>query len=287
MWNAIASHISAVTGEPFEILQKQTVSGGCINDAYRVEGRNRILFVKVNQANALDMFEAEADGLRELAGTKTICVPSPVCSGTAAQQAYLVLEFIALKGGSSQFQLGERLARLHAAPQSTFGWHRDNTIGATPQPNPNCDDWVNFLREHRLGFQFHLAKQNGMPFHGSDELLRQLEHFFDGYRPSPSLLHGDLWSGNVAFDEDGTPVIFDPATYYGDREAEFGLTEMFGGFGADFWVGYESILPLNDGYGTRKLLYQLYHTLNHFNLFGSGYAGSAQSLVDQLLRLAQ
>ena len=286
MWDALATHISESTGEPFELLQKKTVGGGCINDAYRLEGRDQDYFVKLNHAGALEMFEAEADGLREIAGTKTIRVPSPICSGRTGAQAYFVMEFINLGGGGSQFQLGERLARLHAVPQSRYGWHRDNTIGATPQPNLAGDDWVEFLREHRLGFQFSLAKQNGMAFNGSEDLLRQLYAFFDGYQPKPSLLHGDLWSGNVASDENGGPVIFDPATYCGDREAEFGLTEMFGGFGTDFWSGYESVLPLEDGYGTRKLIYRLYHTLNHFNLFGSGYAGSAQSLVDQLLRLA-
>ena len=116
MWDAIATHISETTGEPFEILQKQTVGGGCINDAYRLEGRNQNYFVKLNHAGALDMFEAEADGLREIAGTKTIRVPSPICSGPTGAQAYFVMEFINLGGGGSQFQLGERLARLHAGP---------------------------------------------------------------------------------------------------------------------------------------------------------------------------
>ena len=285
MWEAIANHIEDATGEQFEIRQKQPVGGGCINDAYRVETQDRVLFVKLNQTAGLDVFEAETDGLRELAATQSIRVPSPICCGSAGGQSYLVMEFINLGGGGSQVQLGERLAKLHAVAQPTFGWHRDNTIGATHQPNPICNDWVDFLREHRLGFQFRLAKKNGIAFNGSDELLRQLDAYFDGYQPNPSLLHGDLWSGNVAFDENGDPVIYDPATYRGDREAEFGLTEMFGGFGSDFWAGYESVLPLEDGYGTRKLIYRLYHTLNHFNLFGSGYAGSAQSLVDQLLRL--
>ena len=144
MWDALATHISESTGEPFELLQKKTVGGGCINDAYRIEGRNQDYFVKLNHAGALEMFEAEADGLREIAGTKTIRVPSPICSGTTGAQAYFVMEFINLGGGGSQFQLGERLARLHAVPQSRYGWHRDNTIGATPQPNLAGDDWWSF-----------------------------------------------------------------------------------------------------------------------------------------------
>ena len=177
MWDALATHISESTGEPFELLQKKTVGGGCINEAYRIEGRNQDYFVKLNHAGAIEMFEAEADGLREIAGTKTIRVPSPICSGTTGAQAYFVMEFINLGGGGSQFQLGERLARLHAVPQPRYGWYRDNTIGATLQPNLAGDDWVEFLREHRLGFQFSLAKQNGMAFNGSEDLLRQLYAF--------------------------------------------------------------------------------------------------------------
>lgn len=286
MWNTIANHISEATGEPFTLLKKQPVGGGCINDTYRLKGKNRDYFLKINQADAFEMFEAEADGLREIAATKTIRTPPLICTGTTGKQSYLVMEHLTLGGGSagSQFELGKRLAKLHSVPQAQFGWHRDNTIGSTPQPNPKSNDWVSFLREHRLGFQFHLAKQNGMPFRDGEELLRQLDYFFADYQPKPVLLHGDLWSGNVAFGDQGAPVIFDPATYHGDREAEFGLTEMFGGFGADFWNGYESVLPLETGYATRKLLYRLYHTLNHFNLFGSSYAGSAQSIIEQLLR---
>jgi fructosamine-3-kinase len=286
MWDAITNHISEATGEPFALLQKQSIGGGCINDTYRLKGKNRGYFLKLNQADALEMFEAEADGLREIAATKTIRIPSPICTGMTGRQAYLIMEHLPLGGGraGSQFELGERLAKLHSFPQAQFGWHRDNTIGSTPQPNPKSNDWVGFLREYRLGFQFHLAKQNGMPFRDEEELLRQMDYFFADYQPKPALLHGDLWSGNVAYDDQGAPVIFDPATYHGDREAEFGLTEMFGGFGADFWNGYESILPLEAGYATRKLLYRLYHLLNHFNLFGSSYAESAQSIIEQLLR---
>ena len=142
MWEAIANHIEDATGEQFEIRQKQPVGGGCINDAYRVEIQDRVLFVKLNQTAGLDMFEAETDGLQELAATQSIRVPSPICCGTAGGQAYLAMEFINLGGDGSQVQLGERLAKLHAVAQPTFGWHRDNTIGATHQPNPISDDWV-------------------------------------------------------------------------------------------------------------------------------------------------
>jgi fructosamine-3-kinase len=169
-------------------------------------------------------------------------------------------------------------------PQTRFGWRRDNTIGDTPQPNPASDNWVAFLREHRLGFQCRLAKCNGLRLDGADELLGQLDSFFTEYKPRPSLLHGDLWSGNMAYGPSGEPVVFDPATYCGDREAEFGLAEMFGGFGDDFWSAYEAEWPLDPGYSTRKLLYRLYHTLNHFNIFGSGYGSAAEGIIGRLLR---
>jgi fructosamine-3-kinase len=169
-------------------------------------------------------------------------------------------------------------------PQTRFGWRRDNTIGDTPQPNPASDNWVAFLREHRLGFQCRLAKRNGLRLDGADELLGQLDGFFTEYKPRPSLLHGDLWSGNMAYGPSGEPVVFDPATYCGDREVEFGLAEMFGGFGDDFWSAYEAEWPLDPGYSTRKLLYRLYHTLNHFNIFGGGYGSAAEGIIGRLLR---
>lgn len=284
MWDAIAEQISAATGETFRLANARPVGGGCINEAHRLDGEGGPFFAKLNRADKLEMFEAEADGLRDIAATDTIRVPHPVCHGISGDQAYLVLEHIDLGGGGSGAELGRRLAKLHAVPQARFGWRRDNTIGDTPQPNPEGDDWVAFLRKHRLGFQYRVAKRNGLRLDGADELLGQLDGFFTGYKPRPSLLHGDLWSGNVAYGPSGEPVVFDPATYCGDREAEFGLAEMFGGFGRDFWSAYEAQWPLDAGYPTRKLLYRLYHTLNHFNIFGGSYGSAAEGIVSRLLR---
>jgi len=284
MWDEIVEQISAATGKAFHLAKASPVGGGCINEAYRLDGDDGPFFAKLNRADKLEMFEAEADGLRDIAATETIRVPLPICHGISGGRSYLVLEYIELGGGGSEAELGRRLAKLHAVPQPRFGWRRDNTIGDTPQPNPASDNWVAFLREHRLGFQCRLAKLNGLRLDGADELLGGLDGFFTGYEPRPSLLHGDLWSGNVAFGPDGEPVVFDPATYCGDREAEFGLTEMFGGFGNDFWSAYEAEWPLDSGYPTRKLLYRLYHTLNHFNIFGGGYGSTAEGIVGRLLR---
>ena len=286
MWENIFEHIFAATGKALRLANARPIGGGCINKAYRLDGDGGPYFAKLNRDDKLEMLEAEADGLRDIAATGTIRVPRPVCHGISGNRAYLVLEYIELGGGTpqSETEFGRRLAALHAVPQTGFGWRRDNTIGSTPQPNPASDDWVAFLREHRLGFQCRLAKRNGLRLEGTDEILEQLDGFFTDYEPRPSLLHGDLWSGNMAFVPSGGPVIFDPATYCGDREAEFGLAEMFGGFGSAFWSAYEAEWPLDPGFGKRKLLYRLYHTLNHFNIFGGDYRSVAKRIVGRLLR---
>jgi fructosamine-3-kinase len=181
--------------------------------------------------------------------------------------------------------LGDQLAALHRATESRFGWHRGNTIGSTPQSNEWHEDWIVFYRERRLRVQIDLAaRRMGAPLRQLGEtLMERLPEFFQDYRPAPSLLHGDLWSGNVATMREGDPVIFDPAVYYGDREADIAMTELFGGFSADFYAAYRRAWPLDPGYETRKSLYNLYHVLNHFNLFGGGYGMQAQQMMQRLL----
>ncbi|MDE2643874.1 MAG: fructosamine kinase family protein, partial [Verrucomicrobiota bacterium] len=195
MWDEIVEQISAATGVAFRLTDSRPVGGGYINETYRLDGNGGPFFAKLNRADELEMFEAEADGLRDIAATETIRVPRPVCLGISGGQAYLILEHIELGGGGSQSELGRCLAKLHAVLQPNFGWRRDNTIGSTPQPNPSGDDWVAFLREHRLGFQCRLAKRNALRLDGADDLLSQLNGFFAAYEPRPSLLHGDLWNG--------------------------------------------------------------------------------------------
>jgi protein-ribulosamine 3-kinase len=182
--------------------------------------------------------------------------------------------------------LGERLALQHRRAATAFGWRRDNTIGRTPQLNGWSESWVTFLRERRLRYQLDLAARNG--YSGrlqpqADALLERLHAFFTDYQPIPSLLHGDLWGGNWAVAEDGGPVIFDPAVYYGDREADLAMTRLFGGFGPDFYAAYQAAWPLDAGARTRCDLYNLYHVLNHANLFGTGYIRQAQTLIGSLL----
>lgn len=229
------------------------------------------------------MFEAESEGLTEIAGTQSVRVPQPVCAGRADGSAYLVLEHLDLEGaGARDFeQLGHELAQMHRATRKQFGWQRDNTIGSTPQVNTPANDWIEFWRQHRLGFQLKLAGDRNLMNKG-ERLMAELGKFFRDYHPAPSLLHGDLWGGNVAACG-GRPVIFDPAVYYGDREADLAMTELFGGFSARFYRAYDEAWPLDAGYKTRKTLYNLYHVLNHFNLFGGGYGAQAGRMLDSLL----
>ena len=286
MWEAIEKAIEATEGIRFEILDRSSIGGGCINDAQRLDGADASYFVKTNDASFLPLFEAESDALHEIYTSKTIRVPNPICHGLAtANRAFLVLEYVEIGGGgpSSQQRLGEYLARMHQERKPHYGWNRDNAIGSTPQPNQPEQDWATFFRDQRLRFQFELAEKKGKRFRGSEELLEQVPALLEGHDTFPSLLHGDLWGGNAACDRAGTPFVFDPATYYGDRETDLAFTEMFGGFTADFRKAYEKVFPLDVGYPRRKILYNLYHLLNHFNIFGGGYASSAQRSIDELL----
>jgi fructosamine-3-kinase len=284
-WNSIADHISRATGNPFSPREPHNIGGGCINRTLRLQDQHRSYFVKLNSADLLHMFEAEADGLAEIAATDTIRVPLPICWGTAADEAYLVLEYIALGAGGDAAVAGHQLANLHRTTRERFGWHRDNTIGSTPQPNNPSRDWVEFWCDQRLGFQLQLAARKG---HGG-KLQRRGERLLAlcpallNHAPQPSLLHGDLWGGNIAYDQAGEPLIFDPAVYYGDREADIAMTELFGGFGGRFYAAYNESWPLDNGYPTRKTLYNLYHVLNHLNLFGGGYGAQALGMIDRLL----
>ena len=287
LWDHIAMQISTASGEKFELETPQALSGGCISQAYRLKGRRgERYFVKLNQADSLSMFEAEAEGLRELMLADAIKVPAPVCYGVAAGQAFLVLEDLSLGGSGSMAEFGRQLAQMHRYTQAQFGWQRDNTIGSTPQINAPVSDWISFWREQRLGFQLQLAAKNGAGralLEKGARLLDSFELLFNDYQPVASVLHGDLWSGNFAFMQTGEAVIFDPAVYYGDREADIAMTELFGGFSAAFYDAYEEAWPLDTGYAVRKTLYNLYHILNHFNMFGGGYAMQAEGMIARLL----
>jgi protein-ribulosamine 3-kinase len=259
--------------EALKVQAAESVAGGCIHDCYRVEIEGRSFFLKCNAAMHADNFAAEADGLAALR-SNGMRAPEPVSHGIAGSKAYLLLEYLPLEGNRDFAAMGRMLAEAHRKPGPRFGWHRDNYIGSTPQRNGWSDDWAEFWRERRLRPQLELARRNGFDLHLDGEILKD-------HRPQPSLLHGDLWSGNAAFTRDG-PVVFDPAVYYGDREADLAMTELFGGFPGDFYRAYEAAYPLERGYETRKHLYNLYHLLNHLNLFGAGYLRQVEATLGLL-----
>lgn len=286
MWDDIATHISQATQQPFQITHRRSVGGGSINQAYALSDGNRAYFLKLNEAARIAMFEAEALGLKQIAETRTIRVPKPICWGSVERSSYIVLEWLDLGYGTHQSwrDMGHNLAALHRVTSDRgFGWDQQNTIGSTPQPNPWTDHWVKFFTEQRLGFQFQLAQRRGGHFPDQNRLLATVPDLLAGHTPAPSLVHGDLWSGNAAVTKTGEPVILDPAVYFGDREVDLAMSELFGRFPQEFYQAYDEAYPLAAGYDRRKILYNLYHILNHFNLFGSGYQSQANSMIAALL----
>ncbi len=283
----VAEQITEVTGEPFTVDTQSPVGGGCINQAVRVTDRQRSFLVKTNQASQLSMFEAERDGLDVMYNSQTIRVPQPLCCGVSESRAYIVMEWLDLSGRGdhkSWQRMGQQLAAMHQVTSAEgFGWHRDNTIGATPQQNGWLESWVEFWRDRRLGPQFELAHEKGGFFPQRDELMSAIPRLLKGHNPQSALLHGDLWSGNAAITEAGEPIILDPATYYGDPEADLAMTELFGRFPAAFYQGYNEVTPIDAGYKQRRVLYNLYHVLNHFNLFGGSYGAQANRMINQVL----
>ncbi len=289
LWDEIALEISMVTDRAFEPLDRQSVGGGCINRAYLISNGKDRYFIKLNQASRVEMFAVEARGLQELAATATIKVPLPICWGIAREHSYLVLECLDLtsRGNSLNWaEMGRNLAAMHdyrISDTPKFGWHVNNTTGATPQINTWETDWTIFFTNRRLSYQIELARSKGGNFPQADRLLAKIPDILADHQPQPSLVHGDLWGGNASFTTAGIPVIFDHATYWGDREVDLAMTELFGGFPAAFYQGYESVYPLAPGYDRRKQLYNLYHILNHYNLFGGSYQSQANSTIELLL----
>jgi fructosamine-3-kinase len=289
-WSSVGNSIERALATPVTLQPVGAVGGGCINRGHRVRAGNRDFFVKFNTAARLPMFEAEADALAELAGSRTVRVPTPLCFGSDTEHAWLVLEWLPLSSEGltreAGTRLGERIAATHAVYGKQFGWTRDNTIGSTPQHNAPDATWSEFWRERRLRPQLELAERNG--YRGrlqvvGERLLDEMPKLLKAHRPKPSLLHGDLWGGNAAAMQDGTPVIFDPAVYYGDREVDISMTELFGGFPSTFYAAYRAAAPMPPGYPVRRELYNLYHVLNHLNLFGGAYLKQSEQMMDGLL----
>ena len=285
MWTQIAQHISQATGTEFSVDNHRSVSGGCINQGYRLTGNDCAYFVKINQASQVEMFAAEALGLKQIINTETIRVPEPICWGVAERSSFIVMEWLEFSRPDTQAweKMGRNLAAMHrAGGASQFGWEQNNTIGSTPQQNDWTDNWAEFFAQHRIGYQLKLAQRRGGDF--PQRAIAAVQEILANRQPQPSLVHGDLWSGNAAVTTSGEPVILDPATYWGDREVDLAMTELFGGFPAAFYRGYSQVWQLEEGYQQRKTIYNLYHILNHFNLFGGGYGSQASRMIAQIMK---
>ena len=281
--------LAANAGRRVQVRSRRSVSGGSIYDTGLWQlADGRTVFVKTGDAVDSSVFAREAEGLRALEATGALRVPEVLAVGapTPGQPAFLVLEAIVEGRRGPRFfeDFGSALAALHRAPAASagpagepFGLAHDNHLGATPQPNPWTQDWVEFWRHQRLGHQLDLARRRGLSDPTLDRLGDRLLDRLDDLLAEPdepaALLHGDLWGGNYLADDAGQAVLIDPAVYYGRREADLAMTRLFGGFTPRFYAAYEEAWPLAPGSETRLTVYELYHLLNHLNLFGGGYRG--------------
>ena len=264
------------------VEETQPVAGGCINNGARLITRSgTTLFLKQNASAPEEMFLREMEALQVLAVAGGPRTPIPYLEDTE----FLLLEDLNPAAPSSNYWelFGLQLATLHSHTDRNFGFENDNFIGSTPQPNPRISDGYEFFAEHRLGYQAELALQQGLinraDFRSVLTLSSKLPQLVP---PQPaSLLHGDLWSGNAIVGPEGEPAIIDPAAHYGWAEAELGMTNLFGGFPEAFYRAYEEATELEDGWRERLPIYNLYHLLNHVNLFGAGYLGQVRSVLQR------
>lgn len=287
---ALTGALRAV-GDDTTLTSVQPVGGGCISHAYRLTTARSSYFLKWNAQALPGMFSAEAQGLRLIRATRTVRVPAVIAVAEASTDcpAYILLEWLETISGTpgqiDQARLGTQLAAMHRVTMPAYGLDHDNYLGSTPQPNGWDNDWIRFFRERRLRPQIELAQRNGrLPSRrrrGLERLLEQLDRWLSGIERQPALLHGDLWAGNVLSLPDGTPALIDPAIYYGDREAELAYTRLFGGFHAHFMAAYQEAWPLAPDYADRCDLYNLYHLLNHLNLFGESYGAQVDAVVQR------
>jgi len=270
-----------------KIKSFSSLSGGCISDAYKItmaDGSN--YFLKYNPSTSNDMFSKEANGLKELSKANAIRIPDVL----SFDEDYIQLEYIPTGNKKKNFfeEFGRNFAEMHKFTSNSFGFYEDNYIGSNPQKNFSEEkektSWVNFYFNKRILFQLQLAEQLGNSTEelrkGISKIENKIQEIIGDTQEKPSLLHGDLWGGNYMVDENGNAVLIDPAVYYGHREADLGMTKLFGGFSSEFYRAYNETLPLEDGYEYRENIYKLYHVLNHLNLFGGGYYSQALSLIN-------
>ena len=281
----ILAALSRATGRPLEIRARTALGGGSINRTERIDTSEGPFVLKSNPAAPPRFFEAEAEGLQALSQSGTpLAIPTVVVRGDDVP-AFLVLQDLGSGTPTRDFdeRLGRGLAALHRHQGDAFGFSCDNFCGLTPQPNPWTDRWVEFYATSRLGFQLQRASDAGLLSSSEvaaiDGVIARLDRWLDEPADGPALIHGDLWSGNVHVTRDGQPALIDPAVYYAHREAELGMMTLFGGFSPRVFAAYDEALPLESGWRERNGLYELYHLLNHLNLFGRTYAAQVMAMA--------
>lgn len=282
--NGIRQALAATLGKPITIRNVRSVGGGSINEAVVIETDDGGFFAKSNARPLPDQFECEAAGLRALASaSSSLAVPEPLVwrDSPDGDEGFLVMEYFEAGSRIGTFDewLGRGLAELHRNSAPAFGFEIDNYCGATPQPNPWTDSWPEFFREHRLRHQLGLGSYDRGERAVLSKLIDRIDALIATDPEPPALIHGDLWSGNLHATAAGEPALIDPAPYYGHREAELGMMQLFGGFASRVWHAYDEAYPLQPGWRERLGLYELYHVMNHHTLFGGSYAARAISIA--------
>ncbi|MEZ9525328.1 fructosamine kinase family protein [Enterovibrio norvegicus] len=284
MWHSLSVQLSLTLGQQFEVDEKTPIDGGDINECYAISSGNIRFFVKVNSRENLAIYEAEAESLRHLANSGVVSVPQVIYIGVIKEKAVLVLDYIPMKplNEESAYLLGREMAHLHQwGDQLEYGFDIDNFVGTTEQRNNWHRKWANFFADHRIGLQLKLAEERGMSFGDVETIVESIKERLTGHQPKPSLLHGDLWTGNASMSING-PIVYDPACYWGDREVDIATTQLFSGFPDRFYEGYAEVWPLDEEFESRKDIYNLYHMLNHCLLFGGHYLEETEALITKL-----
>ncbi|MTI30390.1 fructosamine kinase family protein [Xanthovirga aplysinae] len=266
-----------------KLLGFSPVGGGCISQAMKLETSHGNFFIKWQDESNLALFEAEVDGLKRLEDSGAVCVPRVLGIGQIDQQAFILMAYLVPGRAVRSYweDLGTSLAKLHRNSGVTFGLIKDNFIGSLPQLNQPSENWLTFFINQRLEVQLKLALENSLIDLAFLKKFRSIYPLFNGIFPneSPSLLHGDLWSGNVIIGPEGKACLIDPAVYYGNREAEIAFTKLFGGFELGFYQSYHQSFPLQPDFKTREGIYNLYPLLVHVNLFGTSYLPGIKQII--------
>jgi fructosamine-3-kinase len=287
MWQCIEQAITAKTGEKFAIENKRLISTSETNLAFQLSDVQHNYFVKIKDKSHFNHFESEAYALNQIDSLKQVTCPKVIALGNTRNKSFIVLDYIPFAQATEQdwHHFGAKLAMMHkCSSHGQFGWQHDNYIGNTLQPNNWRSNWKTFFAEQRVAWQLQLLSEKSIKLGDIDHIADICHDILNHHNVKPCLVHGDLWLGNLGF-TDSASVIYDPACYYGDREVDIAMTELFGQLPYDFYQGYQDIFPLDKGYEQRKLIYNFYHILNHANLYGGIYIDQSRALLSRILSL--